>query len=243
MYLIKLNAIDSTNNYLKAMSVELWPKDYTVVIAKHQTNGKGQMGAVWGTQASKNLTASVFKEFERLAVESQFYISMIVSLTICKALHIFKIPKLQVKWPNDILSADKKVCGILIENIIKEGQIKGSIIGIGLNINQTNFDNLPRASSMKLVSQRNFDVEEVLVTIVSELKLYFKWLETKQFSKIQSAYENVLFRINKPSTFKTEEGLTFIGIIKGVTNYGKLKILIEDGVIKTYNIKEISMLY
>ena len=150
MYIIKLDAIDSTNSYLKAMSAVNLPKDFTVVVADHQTQGRGQMGTVWQTEYDKNLTASVFKSLEFVSVEKQFYISMAVALSICKALEGLKISQLSVKWPNDILSANKKICGTLIENVIKLNKLKGSVIGFGLNVNQKNFDSLPKASSMSL---------------------------------------------------------------------------------------------
>ena len=71
---------------------------------------------------------------------------MVMSLAIVKALERLNIPKLSIKWPNDILSANKKICGVLIENVIKQNQLESSIIGIGLNVNQNKFDNLPQAA-------------------------------------------------------------------------------------------------
>ena len=94
MYIIKLDAIDSTNSYLKAMSSVNIPKDFTVVVADQQTQGRGQMGTTWQTEDGKNLTASVFKEVSSVEVEKQFYISMTVALAICKALDSLKIPQL-----------------------------------------------------------------------------------------------------------------------------------------------------
>ena len=144
MYIIKLNAIDSTNSYLKEMASVVFPKDFTVVVTELQTKGRGQMGANWQAEKGKNLTASVFKSLSSFSIYDQFYISMAVALAIFKALSTFEIPKLQIKWPNDILSADTKLCGILIENIIKNGKLNGTIIGFGLNVNQKHFNNLPQ---------------------------------------------------------------------------------------------------
>ena len=94
MYIIKLDAIDSTNSYLKTICVKNTPKDLTVVIAEHQTNGRGQMGTNWQVEASKNLTFSVFKHVSFLKVSEQFYISMAVALGITKALKELQIPKI-----------------------------------------------------------------------------------------------------------------------------------------------------
>ena len=242
MYVIKLNAIDSTNAYLKDMVSAVLPKDFTVVIADNQTGGRGQMGTVWQTETGKNLTASVFKLIPELKVEDQFYISMAVSVAIYKSLETFKIPQLSVKWPNDILSADKKLCGTLIENVIKSNKFEGSIIGFGLNINQKYFENLPKASSMSLITGQLFDINEVFLEILKQLKIQLNLLTTEKFAEIKNQYETSLFRKDKPSTFKTKDKM-FSGIIKGVTNTGQLNVWTEDAIIKTFNLKEVTLLY
>ncbi|MDC1505394.1 biotin--[acetyl-CoA-carboxylase] ligase [Winogradskyella sp.] len=242
MYIIKLNAIDSTNAYLKDMVSAVLPKDFTVVIADNQTGGRGQMGTVWQTETGKNLTASVFKLIPKLKVEDQFYISMAVSVAIYKSLETFKIPQLSVKWPNDILSADKKLCGTLIENVIKSNKFEGSIIGFGLNINQKYFENLPKASSMSLITGQLFDKNEVFLEILKQLKIQLNLLTTEKFAEIKNQYETSLFRKDKPSTFKAKDKM-FSGIIKGVTNTGQLNVWTEDAIIKTFNLKEVTLLY
>ena len=242
MYVIKLNAIDSTNAYLKDMVSAVLPKDFTVVIADNQTGGRGQMGTVWQTETGKNLTASVFKLIPKLKVEDQFYISMAVSVAIYKSLETFKIPQLSVKWPNDILSADKKLCGTLIENVIKSNKFEGSIIGFGLNINQKYFENLPKASSMSLITGQLFDINEVFLEILKQLKIQLNLLTTEKFAEIKNQYETSLFRKDKPSTFQLPDHSLFTGIIRGVTASGKLQLQTEDA-LKTYGLKELSLLY
>jgi BirA family biotin operon repressor/biotin-[acetyl-CoA-carboxylase] ligase len=243
MYILKLNAIDSTNAYLKRMAATTLPKDYTVVVADLQTQGRGQMGTNWQAESGKSLTVSVFKTLPSFKVEQQFYISMVVSLAICKALNAFNIPKLHVKWPNDILSEDKKICGILIENVIKRNQLEGSVIGFGLNVNQKYFENLPQASSLNLISGVIFNKVEVLSEILKQLQNYFEVLEANKLSELKAEYESLLFRKDKPSTFSAQDGHTFSGIIQGVTKEGKLKVWMEDEVIKTFNLKEVTLLY
>lgn len=243
MHIIKLNAIDSTNSYLRELASKKPLEDFTVVITKHQTKGRGQIGAVWNSEKGKNLTCSVFKRNYCVSIDDQFYISMVTSLAIVKTLQLFQVPKLVVKWPNDILSEQKKICGILIENVIKYQDIEGSIIGIGLNVNQTQFQNLPFASSLKNLTGTLFDVEELLVGIVEQLKYYFNKLEQGKQDFIKRAYEALLFRRLKPSTFKDAEGSLFSGIIQGVNNNGTLQILLEDDVVKEFELKEIKLLY
>jgi len=243
MYIIKLDAIDSTNTYLKAMCNSKLPRDYTVVSAESQTLGRGQMGTHWQGEYGKNLTVSVFKVLTEFQLENQFYISMVVSLAITNALKAFKIPKLQIKWPNDILSAKQKICGILIENIVKRSKLQGSVIGFGLNVNQQYFKGLPQASSMSLSTGVVFNKDEILSEILKQLQIYFKLLESEKFSQIKSEYENLLFRKDKPSTFKPQDLSTFSGIIKGVTKEGKLKVWTEDEIVKIFDLKELTLLY
>ena len=196
MHLIKLNAIDSTNSYIRKLSSEVELVDYTVVSAKYQTNGRGQMGAVWNSENSKNLTVSVFKDVSKLYLEHPFYISMATSLALIKTVQSFSIPKLSIKWPNDILSEDKKICGILIENVIKQNRLRASIIGVGLNVNQTDFEGLPKAASLKLLLGNTFNLDEVLYTLIKYLKYYFMFLRKEEYDLIKREYESFLFRKN-----------------------------------------------
>lgn len=243
MRIIKLNAINSTNSYLKKLCTTESVDDYTAVITENQTQGRGQMGTIWNSEASKNLTFSVFKELSGFQFEAPFYISMVVALSILKTLDALSIPRLSVKWPNDILSADKKICGVLIENVIKQHTINASIIGIGLNVNQVMFENLPQASSLKLISGKEYDLNELVITIINHLKDYFLLLKDEKFSEIKNEYELHLFRKNKPSTFKDAEGVMFSGFIKSVSSTGNLQVLLEDNILKEFDLKAITLLY
>jgi BirA family transcriptional regulator, biotin operon repressor / biotin---[acetyl-CoA-carboxylase] ligase len=243
MHIIKLNAIDSTNSYLKQISSNDVIKDYTTVTANYQTQGKGQMGTIWDSEKAKNLICSVFKDCLKISIKNQFYISIVTSLTLVKTLQNFSIPKLHIKWPNDILSENKKICGILIENVIKNNTLEATIIGIGLNINQTAFESLPNASSLKIITGTVFNKDELLQLILKNLKYYFSFLEKNKLEILKNEYENLLFRKNKPSTFKYKQSNIFAGFIKGISNSGKLQIVLEDGILKEFDLKEVQLLY
>ncbi|TNJ45733.1 biotin--[acetyl-CoA-carboxylase] ligase [Tamlana fucoidanivorans] len=243
MRLIKLDAIDSTNSYLRQLYANEATEDYTCVLAKLQTKGRGQMGTVWESESSKNLTCSILKTFSVYTMDKSFYVSMVVALAIIKSLEAFSIPKLQIKWPNDILSEQMKICGVLIENVIKHNQIDASIIGIGLNVNQTTFNHLPKASSLKLLTGTTYNLEELTVTLLGYLKKYFSILQSGAIHALKAEYESYLFRKNKPSTFTNEEGVLFSAYIQGVTNTGELKLLLEDNIVKTFSLKEVTLLY
>lgn len=243
MHIIKLDAIDSTNSYLRQLSSSERLDDFTVVIAESQTNGRGQMGTSWNSQSGKNLTASVFVDVSFLQLQDSFYISMAISLAISEALKQFQIKNVKVKWPNDILADQKKISGILIENVIKNNQLQASIIGFGLNINQSNFEFLPQANSMRNVSGSVFDRDEVLRKVLLCLQSYINLLKKGCLQQVKATYEAELFRKNKPSTFEDAKGHLFSGYIKGVSTSGHLLVLIVDGVVKSFDLKEIKLLY
>ena len=119
MSIIKLNAIDSTNDFLKVLSRNQSVDNFTTVVAQKQTNGKGQMGAVWQSEEGKNLIMSVLVKDVLQNVDEIFHLNVAVALSVIQVLEVFNIPNLSVKWPNDIMSDPKKICGILIENSIK----------------------------------------------------------------------------------------------------------------------------
>ncbi len=243
MRIIKLNATDSTNTFLRRLYMEKSVKDYTIVVANHQTKGRGQIGTTWSAEAGKNLTFSVFKGLLGLKMEHAFFVSIAVSLAIIKTLEDLQIPKLKIKWPNDILSEKLKISGILIETIIKNNRLDASIIGIGLNVNQVHFKNLPKASSLKVLTGRLFDLDELQFKIVKNLQGQFDRLRAGEHHELKKDYERYLFRNNKPSTFQDVEGNLFAGFIKGITNSGKLKVFTEKEIMREFDLKEITLMY
>ncbi|MBT8186443.1 MAG: biotin--[acetyl-CoA-carboxylase] ligase [Croceitalea sp.] len=243
MVVIKLDATDSTNRYLKKMLVHGPLADFTVVTCRHQTNGRGQMGTTWIAEKDKNLTFSILKKLTNFNVSYQFQISCLVSLGIYKVLSALSIPNLSLKWPNDIMSGNQKICGILIENILKGGFIQMSIIGIGLNVNQTQFENLDKVASLKQLQGKAFDLDNLLMQIVQQLEISLKNYKPSQWGEIKPTYENLLFKIGQPCTFKDKEGHNFMGIIKGINDAGQLLVALENDEIQLYGYKEIKMLY
>ena len=243
MHIIKLDATDSTNAYLKNVMLSEVLDDFTIVAAKEQLKGRGQMGTSWQSERGKNLTFSILKKFDALPVSEQFLLHIAVSKAIYTALKTLQIPDLSIKWPNDILSGNAKICGILIENVLSEQNIQAAIIGIGLNINQLNFPGLTHVSSIKLITGKTHSLDEVMQLLSNELKNAFLEFEGKPISKIKEHYEMLLFRKDKPSTFRDDKEAIFMGFIRGITNTGKLKIEIEDEIIREFDFKEVQLLY
>ena len=242
MKLIKLNAIDSTNDFLKALHVAENLESFTVVTAESQTKGKGQRGAVWNSQEGKNLISSILVKDFVFSTVHLFDISIITSLAVVSVLQDWNVPELSIKWPNDIMAGNKKIGGILIENIVKSDENIHSIIGIGLNVNQMNFENLPKASSLALICQKEFDKSVLPELIVSKMKnLIASWTTNANYS--WQLYLDTLFKKNIPMAFKCNDDLPFMGIIVGVERNGKLKVKLEDDTFSTFDIREIQMLY
>lgn len=242
MKLIKLDAIDSTNDFLKALSSQDEQENFTVVTAENQTKGKGQMGERWSSEAGKNLIMSVLVKDFLFDNEKVFDLSIVVSLSVIEVLKSLNIPNICVKWPNDIMSYNKKLGGILIENTIKSDGRIVSVVGIGLNVNQTNYTDLPNASSLAVISGETFDKNELAVLIVEKIKEKIDLWQTSVQS-FWTDYFDSLFKKGIPMPFRNLNNENFMGIIQGVSPIGKLQVLLEDDSVAEFDIKEVKMLY
>ena len=178
-----------------------------------------------------------------LEIRHQKYLNFAISLALFNTLSSYKIPNLSIKWPNDILSANKKICGILIENNIKGTKINSSIIGVGLNVNQERFlDSLNNVSSLKNICNLEFDLDLLLLEIIENLKKTIHLLSLNEYLQLETDYLNALYKKNIPAMFKDKNGLLFMGKIIGVSSYGSLQVELEDETIKEFGVKEISFL-
>src|SRR5690606_26637152 len=129
----------------------------------------------------------------------------------------------------DIMSGPHKICGILIENVLKGQSIQHSILGIGLNVNNTRFAGLPRAGPLATVSGRSFDLEELLRELLERLRGHLEVVEQRSMAQMLPAYESRLFRRDLPTAFADSQGQPFMGIIRGVSPQGTLILELEDG--------------
>lgn len=243
MNIIKLDAINSTNDYLKALLHQQFVENFTIVNAENQTNGRGQMGSNWNIESGKNLTFSILVKDLLLEINHIFHLNVAVAVSIIEMLSSLEIKNYAIKWPNDILAEGKKIGGVLIENSIKsDGEIL-SIIGIGLNVNQKQFENLPKASSLAVLNNREFNKEEILFSIASNLRRNISLIINKNAEEIWKKYHSNLYKKGIPMPFENKDGNKFMGIIQGVSKAGKLEILLENDAVKSFDIKEVKMLY
>ncbi len=241
MIQVKLNAIDSTNDYLKRNTDLALLPNFTVVTAENQTNGRGQHGANWTSESGKNLITSILVHDFYKDKFASFELIIAVSVAIHEALQQFSIPDLTIKWPNDIMSGNKKIGGILIENLHKSDKRIFSIIGLGLNVNQIQFDGFPQASSLQLICAKEFDKQELLAKIVSVLEHKLLDWDALRESGME-LYQNSLFKKGVTAQFKTKHK-TFSGIISGVDEEGRLLITDEYNQNMCFDLKEIQFIY
>ena len=240
--LVKLDAIDSTNDFLKELVRGQNVENFTVVSAENQTSGKGQMGSVWVSEKDKNVIMSVLVKDFLFDSKAIFNLNIVVSLAVFQCLKQLNIPDLSIKWPNDIMSGDKKIGGILIENSFKSDESIFSVAGIGLNVNQTDFDLLPHASSLAAIMHQEFDKEALLIAIVENIKeITNSWKRSK--AVLRQQYIDSLFKKNQLMSFQIWDQTEFIGKVNGISAEGKLEILSDDHLLLYFDIKEIQMLY
>ncbi|WP_375579204.1 biotin--[acetyl-CoA-carboxylase] ligase [Marivirga tractuosa] len=238
---VSLPSCHSTNDLMAQMSAKKQLYEGAIIITKHQTKGKGQRGNQWNSPAGDNLTFSVFFKPQFLKASQQFELNRMTSLALLDVVKSYNAEsKVFVKWPNDLILNKRKVAGILIENSINQNGISESIIGIGLNVNQTD-GLLPTATSFAKQFEKEFDLDKVLLEIVQRLEHYYLILRSGDFRFIHETYESKLYLKDKVAYYEDSIG-KFNGIIRKVYPDGVLEIEDESGILKKYQFKEVRLL-
>jgi len=237
---VTIKEVDSTNNFLKQLASNSKPViEGTVIMAENQTAGRGQQQNGWHAEAGKNLTFSLLLKPSFLPVTQQFDLVRAVSLGVFDALHPLLGDSLKIKWPNDIYYGNRKLGGMLIENMIQGGQIKNAIVGIGLNINQEKFpDNLPNATSVKQILQQDYDLKTLLSDICRHIEAYYLNLKAGKILFVRETYLTRLYWLNEQKEYKSKEG-QFAGTIKRVKDNGILVVENNNHQELEFSLKEI----
>ncbi len=215
----------------------------TVVIADFQTRGRGQQQSVWQSEAGKNLLLSVLLRPRFLKPPRQFALNEAVSVALHDAVSPeFEQGEVHIKWPNDLLIRGRKAAGILIENSLSANEIRSSLIGLGLNVQQTAFPpGLPQATSLwregAKVSRRL-----LLERFLTALEQRYLQLRSGDFAGLRKAYLQALFRYEEWATYKSKDGHTFRGRIRGLEPTGRLLIEREEGGVGVFGFKEVEFL-
>jgi BirA family biotin operon repressor/biotin-[acetyl-CoA-carboxylase] ligase len=239
--LIFIENLTSTNTHAMMLLQDNHPQEGTVIYTDYQSEGKGQMGNKWESEAGKNLLFSIILYPTTLLPGEQFLITMIISLGIFDFLKKV-LTDCTIKWPNDICVKDSKIAGILIENTIKGNAITGSVAGIGLNVNQVKFiSDAPNPVSMSMVTGKVYDLNDCLRQLVKDLDKRYKQLLSGKYSTITKNYISVLYRYNEWCNFRDSDGI-FTGRIISVTDSGNLKVEKRSGKTCEYLFKEVEFM-
>lgn len=213
----------------------------TVVKAEEQYEGRGQRGNNWKTEAGKNLTFSILLFPTFLRTTEQFFLSEVVSLGVTDMLKAVSGENFSIKWPNDILFEEQKICGILIENSIRKNSLQNSIAGVGVNINQMEFSNELNATSLKKICGRDFENERLFKTLCGFIEKRYLQLRGQDSTLIEEEYHQRLFGLNELRSFK-KDNKTFEAVIRGVKPNGELKLELENGEKRSFRFKEVEFL-
>jgi BirA family biotin operon repressor/biotin-[acetyl-CoA-carboxylase] ligase len=239
--IIKLNSVDSTNNYTAKLVKETKISFGTVIMADFQTHGKGQRSSVWKSEKGLNLLISIYFDSSFLNSENIFFLSKAVALAIRECIEKIIGIKVYIKWPNDILINGSKIAGVLIENQWKNEKLSSSIIGIGLNVNQVIFSGEEKVISLKNLTSKLYNLNSILKSLCSSLDSQFTRLRNFEFLEIDRQYHSFLFVYNQWYNYEKNK-INFKGKLIKVDSFGKMVLELENGDKESFDIKEISIL-
>lgn len=238
---LELKKLDSTNTHAIALLSKNNPSEGTVISAWNQVSGRGQIGRKWLSEAGKNLTFSIIFYPRFLPANQQFLFSQAIALGVYDFLNLF-LTNVKIKWPNDIYVGDKKICGILIQNVLSGRNIQSSVAGIGININQTDFDSsIPNPTSLFLETNKPFDLMVLLESLCEKIEARYLGLRAGNYTVIQHDYLKNLYRFQEQSLFQYPDGETFSGKITGLSASGKLIIHHQKGE-ESFDVRELVFL-
>ncbi len=241
--IIYLNCVSSTNAFVKNRLEECRPAELTGYIAREQTLGRGQVGSTWVSDPGKNHTGTMVFYPVFPGPSRQFLMSRCVSLAIVKTLEHY-IPRhlLSIKWPNDILAGGRKIAGILMEASLTGDAFDYVIAGMGVNVNQVRFPSFsPQATSIRKITGFPTPLDRFNTLLHKTICQYYKITCTRP-EQIERAYLHFMHLYHTPGLFRAGQQ-QFAGIIRGVDDYGHLKIALKDGTIRHFAFKEVSYLH
>ena len=223
---IKYSIIDSTNDEAqRQLQNGIAPKEDFVIRADFQTDGRGQRGNTWHSPNAMNLMFSFVHYPVKLEARHQFMLSQAAALSVAEYLAQKGVADVSIKWPNDIYVGMKKICGMLIENAVSGHYIRYSIIGIGININQTAFpDNLPNPTSLAIQTGReDYDLDAEFATIIEILRQNIMGISTANADILMKRYKAIMLGLDRTLIYRSG-GKVFKGIIRDVDKHGFLTV-------------------
>ena len=236
------NQLKSTNQYCELLNLNE-VEEFTVICALQQSAGIGQKGNVWECEPFQNLAFSLILHPTFLAIPDQYMLTKTISLGIYDWLQsILPNFKVSIKWPNDIYVDNFKICGTLISNKTKGNSYQSAICGIGININQTTFsDWIPNPTSLTLLTQQNYNIKELLPTLLQAIQQrYLQLQQPQQWTSINTEYLSHLLNYGISQSYLYQDK-TIQATIVGVNQFGHLQ-LSSNGEHLSCQMKEIKLL-
>ena len=241
--LMHLDELNSTNAYALDLLSKNKPSEGTVISAWKQTNGRGQIGSSWESEAGQNITISIILYPKFLPVKQQFRLNQAISLSIYDFISQLIDADVKIKWPNDIFVRDKKIAGTLIQNIISSNNFQASIIGLGINVNQILFQSdAPNPTSIKLETNQESDIKKLIALLCNKIEKRYLQLRSDSYLIIQKDYLNNLYRFQEDAIYqRMDNEEIFSGKIVGIDETGKLLIDHKKGQ-TAFSMKEVKFL-
>lgn len=237
--IIELEEVDSTNNFLREHSSSL-PCRITLATAEYQTAGRGATGG-WESEEGQNLVFSLLIHPVMVPAPAMFVLSEALALAISSVLEHY-CAGIQIKWPNDIYCGDRKMVGMLIENDLLGKTVKNSVMGVGVNVNQTLFtSDAPNPCSLAQVLGYSVNRTEVLKNIVEAFSAYYNKVERGAYDDIHQEYIGKLYRKGEWCAYSDDDG-DFKAILRTVEPDGHLVLEDETGTKRRYAFKEVKFL-
>ncbi|MDR3269326.1 MAG: biotin--[acetyl-CoA-carboxylase] ligase [Tannerella sp.] len=238
---ICLEETDSTNRYLQQLADAVPVANESVVMAAVQTAGRGQAGNVWESEAGKNLTCSFLLYPPRLEAAQAFVLAELAALSVKHVLDKYT-EGVTLKWPNDVYHLDRKICGILIENRLLGDRITRSIVGIGLNLNQTLFrSHAPNPVSLTQITGQVYDPPALLAQLRRAVRQYLRQYEAEGAENMHRQYADALYRRDGFHPYEDAAG-RFDARIQCVEPSGHLILRRPDGTLSRYAFKEVKFI-
>ena len=219
----------STNSLMKEMLAKgEWPKGERFLYAGYQTAGRGQTGNSWESEEGKNLLCSILLPPDK----NLHFLNIAVSVAVYRTIRELGIRELAIKWPNDIYWQDKKIAGILVENAIIGNEVKYSIAGIGLNINQTDFrSDAPNPVSLKQITGKEYDIAALMQRLYEAIQEVLR-------EEVWSEYKSHLYRREGFWPFEDKNG-SFQARIEDILPTGEIVLRDQEGNQRIYHFKQV----
>lgn len=240
--LITLDQTNSTSTYLRDYCREECPAAFTTVIADYQVAGRGQRGNFWESEKGRNLLFSFVLYPNFLEARRQFLLSQIVALAIKETLDTYT-SGITIKWPNDIYWQEQKMGGMLIENELMGNHISQSIVGVGINLNQQEFQSsAPNPVSLWQITRKEHDCLDILAQVMGRIKEYYTLLLLRENSEmIATRYQEAIFRRKGMYPYSDATGKFLAEIVK-IEPDGFFVLKDEKGSVRKYAFKEVQYL-